>query len=382
MNPMVRRILLAVLVLCIVAAGAFLYRFLQGQDAGAVSRESEHASATQPVVAGTVVEQAMPVSVSAIGTVRTVNSVAVHARLDSQIVKVFVRDGQHVQAGDPLFALDRRQLDAQRAQAAAVLKRDELQLGLAKRTLRRKNPRLDSALSIDQARTNVQAAQASVAADKATLENLDVQLSYTTIKAPISGRLGTIAEKLGAYVKVSDPTPLVTINQIRPVYVAFSVPQSDLGRIQEAMAHGVVPVQASQPSGEKHPQQGRVAYVENAVDSSTSTISVKALFPNEHERLWPGAYVNVDMTLRTEPHALVVPAQTVQVSQRGTYVFVIKPDDTVEMRPVTVDRTVGDESVISKGLRRGERVVVDGQLRLVNDAKVEVTKEVHAGAGQ
>lgn len=371
MNRILRRVLLAMVVLFLVAGGGFYYRMFQGHDAIAVSREAPRRPAAQPVVAGRVVEKAMPVAVSAIGTVRTVNSVAVHTRLDSQIVRVFVRDGQRVKAGDRLFALDRRQLDAQHAEAAAVLKRDELQLGLAKRTLRRKSPKLDSALSIDQARTNVKALQASVVADEATLQNLNVQLSYAVIRAPISGRLGTVAYKVGSNVKASDPTPLVTINQIRPVYVAFSVPQSYVERIHEAMARGVVPVQASLPSGEGPPEHGRVAYLENAVDTSTSTISVKALFPNPQERLWPGAYVNVSMTLRTEPHALVVPAQTVQVSQHGTYVFVIKPDNTVEMRPVTVDRTVGQESVIAKGLKRGERVVVNGQLRLVDGVTVE-----------
>jgi len=366
-----RRVTLAVLVLCIAGGAAYVYWFLQGSSAKAVAREGGRGPQAQPVIAGTVVQKAMPVRLTAIGTVQTVNSVAVRTRLDSQITQVFVRDGQRVAAGDRLFALDSRQLEAQRQQAQAMLQRDQLQLGLAKRNLDRKSPSIDSEASIDQARTNVQALQASVAADDANLRNLSVQLSYTAITAPISGRLGTIAYKVGSNVKVSDPTPLVTINQIRPVYVALSVPQTYLGRIQEAMARGPVAVRATLPGSTAPAQDGRLAYVENAVDSSTSTISVKAEFPNEQEHLWPGAYVNVDVTLRTEPHALVVPAPAVQVSQQGTYVFVIKNDNTVESRPVSVDRTIGEESVISHGLSLGERVVVSGQLRLVNGAQVE-----------
>jgi membrane fusion protein, multidrug efflux system len=374
MKPVYKRVLLALAVLCVSAGAAYVYRSVQGRSADTVTAEGPRSEAAQPVVAGVVEEKAMPVRLTAIGTVQTVNSVAVHTRLDSQITQVFVQDGQRVKAGEPLFALDARQLQAQRAQVAAALERDQTELGLAKRTLARKNPQIDSEAAIDQARTAVQTLLASIAADKANLQNLDVQLTYTTIAAPFSGRLGTIAYKVGSNVKANDATPLVTINQVRPVYVAFSVPQSYLGRIQQAMAEGPVPVSAALPGSETPPQQGRVAYVENAVDSSTSTISVKAQFPNEDERLWPGAYVNVDVTLRTDPSALVVPAQAVQVSQQGTYVFIIKDDNTVETRPVVVDRTIGDESVITSGLTKGQRIVVDGQLRLVNGTRVELPK--------
>jgi membrane fusion protein, multidrug efflux system len=372
MNHIPKRILWGALVVCLLAGAAYVYRFVEGQNAKAVSREGGRAAAAVPVIAGTVEQKSMPVQLTAIGTVQTVNSVAVHARLDSQITRVFVADGQHVKAGQPLFALDSRQLQAQRQQAAAVLVRDQQELGLAQRNLARKNPKIDSEAAIDQARTAVDTLKASVTADRANIQNLDVQLSYTNVAAPISGRLGTIAFKLGNNVKVSDPTPLVTINQIRPVYVAFSVPQSSLGRIQAAMAQGPVSVTATLPGADIRHHEGHLAYVENAVDASTGTISVKALFPNEDERLWPGAYVNVDVTLRTEPNALVVPSRAVQVSQQGTYVFVIKADDTVEAQPVTVDRTIGEESVIAQGLSRGDRIVVDGQLRLVKGSKVEL----------
>jgi membrane fusion protein, multidrug efflux system len=372
MSPLRKRALLVGIVGVLAIGGVVVYRSLRVEDANAVSREQPRTSSALPVIGGTVEQKAMPVRLSAIGTVVTVNSVAVRARLDSQVSKVLVQDGQHVNPGQPLFELDSRQIEAQRQQAEAVLSRDKAQLAFARRNLERKQPNISSEAAIDEARTNVAALEAAIRADQASLENLAVQLSYTHIVAPIAGRLGTIAFKVGSTVKVSDPQPLVTINQLRPVYVAFSVPQSYLARIQVALSEGPVTATASIPSTGTDPQIGRVAYVENSVDSSTSTISVKALFPNEQERLWPGAYVNVEVTLRTEPNALVVPAQAVQMGQTGSYVFVIKGDNTVETREVTLDRTIGEEAIIAKGLSAGEHVVVDGQLRLVNGSRVEV----------
>jgi multidrug efflux system membrane fusion protein len=372
MSPLNRRILAAVVVLGVVAGGALTYRFFLAGNANAVSNGPARTPPAQPVTAATVVEKAVPVQLSAIGTVQPVHAVAVRTRLDSQIARVLVQDGQRVEAGQPLFELDARQLEAQRQQAEAVLARDEAQLAYARRNMERKQPQISSAAAIDEARTNVTALQAAVRADRASLENLAVQRSYTRILAPIAGRLGTIEYKAGSIVKASDAQPLVTINQLRPIYVAFSVPQTYLGRIQAALAEGAVMATATMPETDAAPQQGRVAYLENAVDASTGTISVRAEFPNARERLWPGAYVNVAVTLRTDPHALVVPAPAVQQGQDGIFVFVIKEDSTVEARNVTVDRTLGEEAVVSSGLRVGERVVVDGQLRLVKGARVEV----------
>jgi multidrug efflux system membrane fusion protein len=372
MSPLNRRILAAVIVLGVVAGGGLTYRFFLAGNASAVSNGPAGTPPAQPVTAATVVEKAVPVQLTAIGTVQPVHAVAVRTRLDSQIARVLVQDGQRVEAGQPLFELDARQLEAQRQQAEAVLARDEAQLAYARRNMARKQPQISSAAAIDEARTNVEALQAAVRADRASLENLAVQRSYTRILAPIAGRLGTIAYKTGSIVKASDAQPLVTINQLRPIYVAFSVPQTHLGRIQAALAEGAVMATATMPETNAAPQQGRVAYLENAVDASTGTISVRAEFPNARERLWPGAYVNVAVTLRTDPHALVVPAPAVQQGQNGTFVFVIKDDSTVEARNVTVDRILGEEAVVSGGLGAGERVVVDGQLRLVKGARVEV----------
>jgi membrane fusion protein, multidrug efflux system len=211
-----------------------------------------------------------------------------------------------------------------------------------------------------------------VKADEAALQSARVQLSYAVIAAPIDGRLGTIAQKTGNSIKGNDTNPLVTINQLRPIYVAFSVPQAELGGLQDATAAGKLRAMATRPGSEGAPEEGEVAYIENAVDPASNTIGVRAAFPNAQNRLWPGQFVDVTVTIRTDPQALVVPAEAVQVGQQGQYVFVIKDDATIDMRPVTVDRTIGGEAVIAKGVAAGEKVVTQGQLRLEPGTKVEV----------
>jgi membrane fusion protein, multidrug efflux system len=326
-----------------------------------------------------VVARPMPVQLDNIGRVQPIASVAVKARIDGQITQVAVADGQEVKAGDLLFVLDNRQAQAALDQAEAMLQRDQAQLANAQRELDRLSPlgakNFASKQQIDAARTAVAAAQATISGDQAAVENDKVQLSYTVIRAPIDGRLGTIGLKLGSTIKAADATPLVTINQLRPIYVAFSLPERELAELQKAMAAGPLTVAATIPGDEDAPQGGVLAYIENATDPDTGTLSVKARFPNEQERLWPGQFVNVVLTLRVEPNAIVVPSEAVQTGQDGSLVFVIKPDDTVETRAVTIDRTVGADTVIAKGLSPGERVVTVGQMRLVPGAKVEVQEQ-------
>lgn len=372
MNPLLKRVLGAGVAVGLFAAGVGGYWLFVGHEANAVSTNAARKPPASPVIGGVVEQKPMPVQLTAIGTVQPVNSVAIRARIDSQISKVFVHDGDAVEAGAPLFELDRRQLEAQRAQAESVLAKDQAQLAYARRNLERHRPQISSQAAIDEARTSVETLQAAVQADRANLQSLDVQLSYTHIVAPISGRLGTIAYKVGSTVKASDPQPLVTLNQLRPVYVAFSVPQISLAAVQQAMAAGPVRVEAVLPGAKAQPEPGRLSYVENAVDASTNTISVKARFPNDRERLWPGAYVNVRATLHMQPDALVVPARAVQMGQKGPFVFRIRDDDTVQVQGVHVNRTIGDEAVIDQGLRGGERIVVEGQLRLKDGSRVQV----------
>jgi membrane fusion protein, multidrug efflux system len=377
---MLRRIVLALGLLPLAAAGLY-YAWPLGTSGHAQSARSAGREARAlPVLAAEVVTRAMPVEIATIGNVQPIASVAVKPRIDGQIAKVAVHDGQDVKAGDVLFLLDGRQAQAALDQALATLQRDRAQLANAQRELERLTPlgRKDfaSKQQLDTAQTGVDAAEATVKADQAAVEGAEVQLSYTTIRAPIDGRLGTIAFKLGNTVRSGDAAPLVTLNQLQPIYVAFSVAERYLAELQKAMAAGPLPVTAAIPGHQGEPQQGQVTYLENAIDSESGTLSVKATFANPNEALWPGQFVNVVARLRVEPDALVVPSAAVQQGQSGAYVFVIKPDDTVDLRPVTIDRTVGEATVVATGLTAGERVVTDGQMRLTPGAKVEVQEPV------
>jgi multidrug efflux system membrane fusion protein len=371
---MSKRALLTLAVLLLGAAG--LYYFWAGWSAAQPAHDATSQARPQPVLTADVVARPMPVQVDAIGRVQPIASVAVRTRIDGQITQVAVADGQEVKAGDLLFVLDSRQAQAELAQAEAMLQRDQAQLANAQRELARLSPLGEkdfaSKQQIDAARTAVAAAHAMISADQATIEHAKVQLSYTVIRAPIDGRLGTISQKLGSTIRAADATPLVTINQLRPIYVAFSLPERGLAELQKAMAAGPLGVVATIPGDPGAPEKGELAYIENTTDPSTGTLSVKASFDNAQERLWPGQFVNVVLTLRVEPNAIVVPSEAVQAGQTGELVFVVKPDHTVEARQVTVDRTVGAQTVIAEGLAPGERVVTVGQMRLAPGAKVEV----------
>ncbi len=330
-----------------------------------------------PVVAAPVVEKAMPFQVEAIGTVQTIASVVIRARVDTQIMKVLFKEGDAVKAGDVLFELDKRAIEAQIAQSEAQLARDKAQLANAKRDVERYTTLLQrdyaSRAQTDKARTDEQSLDATVKADEAGLNNLRVQSTYYTIRAPISGRTGTVNLKEGNVVKGNDTataSTLVTLNQMDPIYVAFSVPQQILVELRDAQKAGPVRVEATVPNTTTR-VRGEIAFVDNTIDIASGTITIKATMPNADEKLWPGQFVNVILTLRVDPDVLVIPSPSIQIGQNGNYVFVIKPDQTVEPRPVKVARTVGLEAVVSDGLKAGEKVVVDGQLRLTNGTRVE-----------
>jgi membrane fusion protein, multidrug efflux system len=378
MAGMNRRLLLALGAVLLVAAGLWYAWSFETSGPAQAARSAAPQARALPVLAAEVVTRPMPVEIATIGNVQPIASVAVKPRIDGQIAKVAVQDGQEVKAGDVLFLLDSRQAQAALDQALATLERDRAQLAGAQRELDRLTPlgRKDyaSKQQLDAAQTNVDAAQATLKADQAAVEGAQVELSYTTIRAPIDGRLGTVAFKLGNTVRSGDAAALVTLNQLRPIYVAFSVAERHLAELQQAMAAGPLPVTATIPGAQGVAAKGQVSYLENAIDSESGTFSVKATFANQNETLWPGQFVNVVVQLRVEPNALVIPSQAVQQGQNGAYVFVIKPDDTVDLRPVTVDRSIGDQTVIASGVTAGERVVTDGQMRLTPDAKVDVQK--------
>ncbi len=329
-----------------------------------------------PVTAATAVSKSMPVQISAIGNVQAYQSVAVKALVGGELVQVHFKEGDFLKQGDLLLVIDPRPYEAAMRQAEANHARDTAQAKNAELLEKRYGSLLKektaSQEQYDLAKANAEALSAAVKADQAMLENSRLQLSYCTIKAPIAGQAGELKVDRGNIVKANDTGALVTINQITPIYVAFAVPEKYLGDIKKHMADGALRVDAAAPKSDQPPATGRLTFIDNTVATSTGTILLKATFPNEDRLLWPGQFVNVMLILATQSDAVVAPSQAIQTSQAGTYVFVIKEDTTVEMRPVTVDRTQAGESVVAKGLKPGERVVTDGHLQLVPGAKVEI----------
>jgi len=334
----------------------------------------------QAVVADVAVEMAAPVQVSAIGTVQSIATVIIKSRVDGEIAKVHFEEGQQINEGDLLFTLDNRAFQAQLAQSEANLQRDRAQLQRAQAEVKRQSELatrgVASAQKLEDVQTAVQVLEAAIRADEAAIENARVNLSYTSIRAPITGRTGSVNLKRGNVVKSNDTSqqavPLVTIAQLRPIYVAFTAPERHLADIRAAAALERPPVLVTIPNQPQNPITGMLTFVDNQVDAATGTITLKATFSNDDERLWPGQFVNVTLTLGVQANALVVPSAAIQIGQNGPYVFVIKQDATVELRLVRVDRAVNNKTVIAEGLVPGDRVVVDGQLRLNNGTRVTV----------
>jgi multidrug efflux system membrane fusion protein len=335
------------------------------------------ASKGVPVTVAAVEQKAAPVLIGTVGRVQTLASVAIRSRIDGVISAVSVTDGQEVKAGDEMFRIDDREAQAALKLAQANLGKDQAQAANARRQVDRLTPlaakNYTTRQDFDTATTNVQTLDATTAADEAAIEAAKVTLSYTVIRAPIAGRVGTVALKLGSSVRAADSTALLTINQLQPILVAFSVSQENMGELQRAMAAGTVAVQAKIPDSDAPAEQGAVSYIENQIDPTTNTLSVKAQFPNTDEFLWPSQFVNVRMTVRIDPNAIVVPTASVEEGQDGSYVWVMKPDKTVEMRPIKVARQIGGETVVAGALKAGEQVVTEGQLRLEPGTKVDAT---------
>jgi multidrug efflux system membrane fusion protein len=261
-------------------------------------------------------------------------------------------------------------------QAQAALDRDIAQAANAKSQAVRYQDLFKRGIStheqVDQIETNAAALDATVGADRAAVENAKVQLQYATITAPLTGKTGLLQVHPGNLVRATDTTPIVTINKITPVYVSFAVPEALLPELKRYMARGKLAVTALAPNDPGPAAEGLITFVDNAVDTTTGQIKVKGTFANTDRRLWPGQYVNVNVTLSAEPNAIIVPSLAVQTGQQGTYVFVVKADQTVDLRVVTVERTAGDQAVIASGLKPGETVVTDGQLRLNAGTRVSI----------
>ena len=386
-----------------------------------------------PVAVAPVERKTVPLLVQAIGTVEAYQVVAVRAQVGGELMRVHITEGQEVKKGDLLFTIDPRTYEAALANAQATQAKDQGQVAQARAVLQRDTARVSqtrAALARDQAQAKnaevsqrrysdllkrelisqeqydqvrttaealaatvrsdeadvasaeetvradeaaVRSAEQIVRADAALVDNARLQLGYTTIRSPIDGRAGSLQLNQGNIVRASgtNDSTLLTINQILPVYVSFTVPQQQLPQIKRYMAAGQLSVDAV-ASGEPKPERGTVTFIDNAVDQTTGTIRLKATFANTDKRLWPGQFINVSMTLAVENDVLVIPAQALQTGQQGPFVFVVKPDQTVDTRRVAVNRTQGSETILTSGVEAGESVVTDGQPRLVQGAKVEV----------
>jgi multidrug efflux system membrane fusion protein len=377
-----RRLVPAVLLIVLLGSGYYFRGIIfdKGPETG-----SARPPASQPVVADLAVEMPAPILVTAIGSVQSIATVMIKSRMDGQIAEVHFKEGQEVKEGDVLFTLDDRAVRAQLAQSEAALERDRASLERAKLEVTRQSGLatrgVASAQKFEDVETSLAVLGATVRAGEAAVENARVNLSYATILAPINGRTGSVTLKKGNLVKateLSSSTPLVTITQLRPIYVTFTLPERHLADVRAGAAEGSLPVVATIPSQPQAPITGALAFVDNQVDVATGTITLKAEFTNDDTRLWPGQFVNVTLTLGVQANAIMVPSAAIQIGQSGPYVFVVRPDSTVELRLVRVSRTVNNRSVIAEGLAAGDRVVVDGQLRLANGTRVTVARGENA----
>jgi RND family efflux transporter MFP subunit len=307
----------------------------------------------------------VPVDIDSIGTVTPISSAALKSRLETTIIQVHFDDGARVNEGDALFTLDARQIDAQIEQAEGMLAKDQASLEGAQRDVRRFSDLIGKGattqVNLDNAKTQADVLIGTIKADQSALDNLKVQKSYTVIRAPFSGRISAANVKVGNFVRPADTAPLAVINQMAPVYVTFAIPQRVLIDLRDAMATGESRVIATIP-GHQRSEDGKVAMVENAVDSTTGMITVRGIMSNVSETLWPGILVNTKLVIRTED-AVTVPTAAVQRSQNGNYVFIMQ-DGKAHVQPVNVSRTFQGISVIGSGLSGGEDVITDGQLLL------------------
>ncbi|HLJ75559.1 MAG TPA: efflux RND transporter periplasmic adaptor subunit [Thermoanaerobaculia bacterium] len=317
----------------------------------------------------------VPLQIRAIGSVQPVSTVSVRAQVNGELTRVWFREGEDVRKGQMLFTIDPRPYEAALQQAQANLARDEANVRQAESEAQRYAGLVQKDYvtkeDYEKMTSTAEAARATAAADRAAVENTRLQLAYCSITSPIDGRTGGLMVHAGNLVQASSATPLVVINQITPVYVQFAIPESQLGQVRARGGVGV-PVAASPQGGGKTVDTGKLSFIDNAVDTTTGTITLKALFPNSSRALWPGQFVTVAMTLAERPNSVVVPTQAVQTGQRGQYVYVVKADSSVEMRPVSVEESMNQETIIGSGVQPGETVVTDGQLRLTPKSHVDV----------
>jgi len=329
-----------------------------------------------PVQVGQATTRTIPLQVRTVGNVEARSTVEVLARVGGQLAQVHFQEGQDVRKGAPLFTIDPAPYQIALRQAEARLQKDQALAASAREKERRyqvlSGEGLVSRQDYDLIKAEAESLEASVAADRATVEDARLQLSWTHIAAPITGRTGGLLAHAGDMVRTNSEQPLLIIHQVEPIDVSFTVPERDLLQLRRALQAGVLPVGALLPGEENAPETGELTFIDNAVDSKTGTIRLKASFKNTNRRLWPGQFVTVLITLDSFTNATVVPAAAVQTGQKGTFVFIARADGTAELRPVTAGITHEGVTMIRDGVKPGETVVTDGQMRLSPDAKMDI----------
>lgn len=327
-----------------------------------------------PVTITTSAQKSVPITLNAPGTVEAISSVQVRSQVTGRIAQIHFAEGQEVQVGQMLITVDPQPFQVALDQAQAVLARDTAQANNAQAQVNRYENLFNRGLiSRDQYETQLATAaalKATTAADEAAVAAAKLNLQYTKIPAPAAGRTGALQAHPGDLVQANGPTPLVTINQMAPIYVTFAVPGKMLDDVRHFQAISPLKVTARTADEEGSVTAGRVTFIDNSVDPQTGTIKVKATFPNTDRALWPGQYVDTTLLLSMEPNSIVVPTVAVQTGPQGQYVWVVDDQMRAQMRPVTVQRTQGDDSIIGNGIKSGETVVTDGQLRLTPGARI------------
>jgi len=376
-----RRVVRWLVLLGLLGGGLALWKFRSvdtgrgGAQTGGVLR------GPVPVVAGQAEQRDFPNYLNALGTVRAYNSVTVRARVDGELQQLYFQEGQNVQKGDLLAQIDPRTFQAQLDQAKAKKAQDEAQLANAKIVLSR-NALLMKSSVIDQQTYDTQKyavdqLQALVAADQAAVDSAQTQFDYTRIAAPIAGRVGLRLVDAGNIVRSSDAAGMLTINQVQPISVVFTLPQQDLGEVRDALQQNrTLKVLAMDRDNLSVLSEGSLEVLDNQIDSTTATVKLKAVFANTDYDLWPGQFVNVRLLLGMKNGVVTAPAKAIQRGPNGSYVYVIDAEEKAVMRPVKVGATEGDMTLVETGLGAGERVVIDGQYRLQPDAKIQVTKDL------
>jgi len=337
-----------------------------------------------PVMVANAEQRDIPVQLTAIGNVEAYQTVQVRSMINGQIEHVFFKEGDDVRQGQLLFALDKRPFEADLEKATGQLRKDEAQARNSAAQVSRydalEKQGIISHEQADQFRTQAQADASAVYADKAAVDAARVQLNYTDIKAPINARTGSLMINVGNLVKANDTPFLVQLNQIAPIYVTFSVPETSLNEVRQYAAKHLKVL--AYPKGENtNPAEGYLTFIDNGVDPQTGTVKLKATFTNQDRRLWPGRFVDVVLNLSMQKNAIVIPTKAVLIGQQGSYVYVVTPDNTAEPRNVVTTGTYQGLTLVSKGVNPGERVVVDGQLRVVPNAKVAIQTNTRAAQG-